>query len=78
MLTLSLVMIPWDWIGIVMIRSDTRCTRSTNGTMNNNPGPRALSLTLPSSNSTTRSYCLMMRTDITRPKRTTRTSTAIT
>jgi hypothetical protein len=27
------------------------------------PGPRALSLTLPSSNSTTRSYCLMIRND---------------
>src|SRR5512142_2761999 len=27
-LTLSRVMMPWDWIGIVMIRSDTRCSTS--------------------------------------------------
>jgi hypothetical protein len=41
MLTLSLVMIPWDWIGIVMIRSDTRWMRLTNGTQNISPGSRA-------------------------------------
>ena len=37
-LTLSRVMIPCDWIGIVTIRSDTRCSTSTNGTMNRKPG----------------------------------------
>ena len=59
MLTLSLVMIPWDWIGIVMIRSDTRWMRLTNGTQNISPGSRASPLTLPSLNTTARSYCLM-------------------
>ena len=44
--TLSLVMMPCDWIGIVTIRSDTRCTRSTNGAIKIRPGPRALVLHL--------------------------------
>jgi hypothetical protein len=28
---LSRVMMPWDWIGIVTIRSETRLIRSTSG-----------------------------------------------
>ena len=39
MLTLSRVMMPWDWIGIVTIRSDTRSTRSINGMKKIRPGP---------------------------------------
>jgi hypothetical protein len=39
MLTLSLVMIRWDWIGIVTIRNDTRRIRWTNGTMKTSAGP---------------------------------------
>src|SRR6185437_3469784 len=63
--TLSLVMIPCDWIGMVTIRSDTRCTRSTNGAMKIRPGPRAPSFTFPSRNWTPRSYCFRIRTDAT-------------
>ena len=37
-LTLSRVMIPCDWIGIVTIRSDTRGSTSTTGMMQ--PQPR--------------------------------------
>jgi hypothetical protein len=48
MLTLSLVMIPWDWIGIVTIRNDTRLMHWTNGTMKISPGPRAPPVTFPS------------------------------
>ena len=59
MLTLSLVMIPWDWIGSVTIRNDTRCTRLTNGATKISPGPRASPSTFPSLNTTARSYCLM-------------------
>src|SRR4051795_2748313 len=32
-------MIPCDWMGMVMMRSETRCTRSTNGTNTIRPGP---------------------------------------
>jgi hypothetical protein len=60
MLTLSLVMIPCDWIGIVTIRNETRRMRCTNGTTKIRPGPRAVSFTFPSLNTTPRSYCLMM------------------
>ncbi len=31
-------MMPWDWIGIVTIRSETRCSTSTNGTITRSPG----------------------------------------
>src|SRR4051812_41143506 len=60
-------MIPCDWIGMVTIRSDTRWTWSTNGTITMTPGPRAPSLTLPSRNCTPRSYCFSIRTDATKP-----------
>src|SRR5438270_11190027 len=60
MLTLSLVMIPCDWIGIVTIRNETRRMRCTNGTTEIRPGPRASSFTFPRLNTTARSYCLMM------------------
>ena len=60
MLTLSLVMMPCDWIGIVTIRSETRRMRCTNGTTKIRPGPRASSFTFPRLNTTARSYCLMM------------------
>ena len=30
-------MIPWDWIGIVTIRIDTRCMTSTNGMITSEP-----------------------------------------
>ena len=33
-------MMPCDWIGIVTIRSDTRCRTSTNGMINRSPGSR--------------------------------------
>src|ERR1035441_8411215 len=55
-LTLSRVIMPCDWIGIVTIRSDTRRRLSTNGMMTRNPGSR-LPMTLPSRNRTPCSYC---------------------
>src|SRR5450759_3306167 len=68
-------MMPWDWIGIVMIRSDTRCRTSTNGMIIRSPGWRKPS-TLPSRNRTPCSYCLTIFTAITSPSRTmTRTVT---
>jgi hypothetical protein len=36
-----LVMIPWDSIGNVTIRKETRSIRWANGTMKISPGPRA-------------------------------------
>jgi hypothetical protein len=70
MLTLSRVMIPCDWIGIVTIRSETRWTRSTSGMMKITPGPRAPPLTRPRRNCTPRSYCLRIRTLAAMPSRT--------
>jgi hypothetical protein len=40
MLMLSRVMMPWDWIGMVTIRSDTRRSTSISGTINRRPGSR--------------------------------------
>src|SRR4051812_2404499 len=60
MLTLSLVMIPGDWIGIVTIRNETRRMRCANGTTKITPGPRGSSFTFPRLKPTARSYCLMM------------------
>jgi hypothetical protein len=37
-LTLSRVMMPCDWIGIVAISSENRCSTSTNGMISRNPG----------------------------------------
>jgi hypothetical protein len=37
MLTLSGVMMPWDWMGMVTIRSDTRRSTSISGTINRRP-----------------------------------------
>jgi hypothetical protein len=53
---------PWDWIGMVTIRSDTRRSTSTSGTISRRPGART-PLTRPTRNSTPRSYCLTIRTD---------------
>ena len=39
-LTLSRVMMPWDWMGMVTIRSDTRRSTSISGTINRRPGSR--------------------------------------
>ena len=39
-LTLSRVMMPWDWIGIVTIRSDTLHSTSMNGMITPQPGFR--------------------------------------
>ena len=63
-------MMPWDWIGIVTIRSEIRCSTSTNGMMNRKPGVRS-PITRPNRNSTPFSYCLTMRTDIAAPNNTT-------
>jgi hypothetical protein len=38
MLTLSLVMIPWDWIGSVTIRRETRSIRWISGRVKISPG----------------------------------------
>ena len=37
-LTLSRVMMPWDWIGIVTIRSEIRCSTSITGMMSAQAG----------------------------------------
>jgi hypothetical protein len=37
---LSRVMMPWDWMGMVTIRSDTRRSTSISGTINRRPGSR--------------------------------------
>src|SRR5215211_7132907 len=62
MLTLSWVMMPWDWMGMVTIRSDTRRSTSITGTINRRPGSRT-PMTRPSRNSTPFSYCWTIRTD---------------
>src|SRR4029453_13051159 len=67
-------MMPWDWIGMVTIRSDTRRSTSTSGTISRRPGSRT-PMTRPSRNSTPFSYCWTIRTDNASP---TRTSTATT
>ena len=74
-LTLSRVMIPWDWIGIVTIRSETRFSTSTNGTITRSPGLR-VPTTRPRRNSTPSSYCLTILRD--NAARTARTATMTT
>src|SRR5512132_2515235 len=74
MLTLSRVMMPWDWTGMVTIRSDTRRSTSTTGTIRVSPGSRTPT-TRPRRNSTPRSYCWTTRTDSANPTRTSTTST---
>src|SRR5215207_6745598 len=74
MLTLSWVMMPWDWIGMVTIRSDTRRRTSMTGMIRVRPGSRT-PMTRPSRNSTPRSYCWTIRTDRASPTRTSTTST---
>src|SRR6266545_3839159 len=59
-------MISWDWMGMVMIRSDTCLSRSMTGTMKFRPGCR-VPTTRPSRNSTPRSYCLTIRSDSASP-----------
>ena len=56
MLTLSRVMIPCDWIGIVTMRSEIRRRTSTTGTIGLNPGIRT-PITLPRRKWTPISYC---------------------
>ena len=59
-LTLSRVMMPWDWMGMVTIRSDTRHSRSITGMISRSPGSRT-AITRPSRKWTPRSYCLTTR-----------------
>src|SRR5579863_2330604 len=70
-------MMPWDWIGIVTIRSDTRCSTSTNGMISRNPGSRG-PCTRPSRNRTPCSYCLTILAAIASPSRASTTTTTIT
>src|SRR5260370_32022513 len=72
-------MMPWDWIGIVTIRSDTRRSTSITGMIRLSPGARG-PRSWPSRNSTPCSYCLTIRTDSPNPSSassTTMTTTAI-
>ena len=55
-------MMPWDWMGMVTIRSDTRRSTSTTGMINRRPGSRTPT-TRPRRNSTPFSYCWTIRTD---------------
>src|SRR5215217_4592112 len=59
-------MMPWDWIGMVTIRSDTRRSTSTSGTISRRPGSRTPT-TRPRRNSTPFSYCWTIRTDSASP-----------
>ena len=61
-LTLSRVMMPCDWIGIVTIRSDTRTSRSITGMIRARPGSFTPT-TLPSRNNTPLWYCVTTFTD---------------
>src|SRR5918996_14949 len=74
MLTLSWVMIPWDWIGMVTIRSDTRRRTSMTGTIRVSPGSRT-PMTRPRRNSTPFWYCWTIRTDSARPSTPSTTTT---
>src|SRR5215203_6768572 len=67
-------MMPWDWIGMVTIRSDTRRRTSITGTISRRPGSRT-PMTRPRRKSTPFSYCWTIRTDRASP---TSTSTATT
>jgi hypothetical protein len=55
-------MMPWDWMGMVTIRSDTRRSTSSTGMIRVSPGSRTPT-TRPRRNSTPRSYCWTTRTD---------------
>jgi hypothetical protein len=66
-------MIPWDWIGIVTIRSETRRSTSITGTIMTRPGFLSPT-TRPSRKSTPSWYCCKMRSD---SARATRMSTAM-
>ena len=59
-LTLSRVMMPWDCMGMVTIRNDTRRRVSMKGTMTRKPGSR-VPMTRPKRNHTPFSYCLTIR-----------------
>src|SRR5215208_446827 len=59
-------MMPWDWIGMVTIRSDTRRSTSISGTISRRPGSRTPT-TRPRRNSTPFSYCWTIRTDNANP-----------
>ena len=76
-LTLSLVMIPWDWMGMVTIRSETFLSWSSTGRITRRPGsfvPRIL----PSRKWTPRSYSVTTLSDMLRRMRATTTSAATT
>ncbi len=77
MLTLSLVMIPWDWMGIVTIRSDTFRSLSTTGMMKFRPGSRT-PMTRPRRKSTPLSYCVTILIAMASPMRTRAASTITT
>src|SRR5215207_6570982 len=71
-------MMPWDWMGMVTIRSDTRRSTSISGRISRRPGSRT-PMTRPRRNSTPFSYCWTIRTDSANPSSTstaTTTSTA--
>src|SRR5215211_7809773 len=67
-------MMPWDWIGMVTIRSDTRRSTSISGTINRRPGSRTPT-TRPRRNSTPFSYCWTIRTDSANPSNTSTSAT---
>ena len=60
MLTLSRVMIPCDWIGIVTMRRDMRRSTSMMGMIGRSPGART-PMTWPSRKWTPISYCCTTR-----------------
>ncbi len=55
-LTLSRVMMPWDWMGMVTMRIEIRHRRSMTGMMIRNPGSRT-PITRPRRKCTPRWYC---------------------
>ena len=71
-------MMPCDWMGMVTIRSETRCRTSTNGMISRSPGWRR-PMTFPKRKTTPSSYCLTTLTDIaSSTTRTTATATSTT
>src|SRR5208337_4247197 len=75
-LTLSRVMIPCDWMGMVTMRIEIRHRRSMIGMMNRNPGSRT-PITRPSRKCTPRWYCCTIRIEALNNSTATRTATTI-
>lgn len=73
-LTLSRVMMPWDWMGIVTMRIEIRHRRSMTGMMMRSPGSRT-AITRPSRKCTPRWYCCTTRIDARASSTTTTTPT---